>query len=255
MGRDTLIGLVDTDILAYRYGLLHDDWGNPVPLSKAQELILGKLSFIRDRLGLTEVYMVQATGSGSFRKNLYPDYKKHRTEPPQIVHDLKAWLRDPAVWPMVVSHESYLETDDFLGLAAGPGRIIISSDKDLLQITGEHYNPVTDRRSTVYPEGGELMFWYQVLVGDTSDGYPGCGRIGKARAYDILMTCREFGGSYAEVVHATYLLAGHTTDYLRIMMQLAWISRVDAECPAPAPIPQHVLKILEKEFPDVNRPE
>lgn len=82
--------------------------------------------------------------------------------------------------------------------------IICTADKDLLQAPGWHY----DLRSTAelyIPENemgtlellrkpsytaikgtGWLLFWSQMLTGDTADNIPGAVRIGAVKAYDLL---------------------------------------------------------------------
>src|SRR5262249_40632645 len=70
-----------------------------------------------------------------------------------------------------------------------PGRkIIVSADKDMKTIPGEHYDP--NKRelgvvtvSRLEADGYHMM---QTLTGDTTDGYTGCPGVGPKKAEKIL---------------------------------------------------------------------
>ena len=104
-----------------------------------------------------------------------------------------------------------LEADDVLGILATCGKyenfVIVSPDKDLLQIPGRVYN--LKKEITVTPESSERMLWLQTLAGDPTDGYPGCPGIGLKSAKRILRR----NGNYAEKTLRTYLHAGMTQDF------------------------------------------
>ena len=68
------------------------------------------------------------------------------------------------------------ETDDALGIAQtkydGNSRIC-SLDKDLLQISGSHFNWVTGVNRMVSPLDGLRAFYKQLILGDRTDNIPG----------------------------------------------------------------------------------
>jgi len=64
--------------------------------------------------------------------------------------------------------------------------VIVSVDKDLLQIPGFHYNFVKKEKSCVTKEQGIKHFYTQLLTGDTSDNIQGCPGIGVAKAARFL---------------------------------------------------------------------
>ncbi len=69
-----------------------------------------------------------------------------------------------------------------------PGRYVVAStDKDLKQIPGLHYNWKKERVAEVDQRRADYWFYFQVLTGDSTDGYAGgCPGIGECRARRVL---------------------------------------------------------------------
>mgnify|MGYP003114164935 FL=1 len=67
-------------------------------------------------------------------------------------------------------------------------KILVSTDKDLLQIPGLHYNPnkPDEGITEVTEEDGEYNHLFQTLTGDLVDGYSGCPGVGPKTALRIL---------------------------------------------------------------------
>lgn len=90
------------------------------------------------------------------------------------------------------------EADDIIAKdmrSLGDGGIIVSTDKDLDQVAGRHYNWVTGDLYTVSRRTADFNFWTQVLTGDPTDNVPGLSGIGPATADKLLGGC----GSSAEL--------------------------------------------------------
>ena len=64
--------------------------------------------------------------------------------------------------------------------------IIVSIDKDLLQLPGRHYNFVKDLFTNVSEEQGLRTFYLQLLTGDRSDNIPGLSGVGPKTAEKLL---------------------------------------------------------------------
>ncbi|HEU0121661.1 MAG TPA: DNA polymerase I [Bryobacteraceae bacterium] len=139
----------------------------------------------------------------SFRSEEFADYKANREETPQDLLDqiprvkqLLQALRIP-----VLEYERY-EADDVIGTLACQARregmeaVIVSSDKDMLQLVGDGVtmlNPAKD--DATYDRDGVKEFmgvWpeqiadFLALVGDSVDNIPGVPGIGKKGAADLL---------------------------------------------------------------------
>jgi DNA polymerase-1 len=80
-----------------------------------------------------------------------------------------------------------LEGDDLLGISTdGVADVIVSYDKDLRQIAGAHYNPLTHHWSQVTQAEADHWHLMQTLTGDPTDGFKGVPGIGSAKATKVL---------------------------------------------------------------------
>ncbi|MEC9344024.1 MAG: 5'-3' exonuclease H3TH domain-containing protein, partial [Pseudomonadota bacterium] len=138
----------------------------------------------------------------TFRKELYPDYKANREEPPEDLRPQFGIIRDAtrAFGLPCIEMEGF-EADDIiatyarLAREAGGDVTIVSSDKDLMQLVGDQvilYDQMKDRRIGV-PEVVEKwgvppdkMIALQTLTGDSTDNIPGVPGIGPKTAAQLL---------------------------------------------------------------------
>jgi hypothetical protein len=77
----------------------------------------------------------------------------------------------------ILAHRAVEDSQDF---------IVATIDKDLDQVPGWHYDYVKKVFYSVDHEEGALLFWKQVLSGDSTDNIPGATRIGDAAATKLL---------------------------------------------------------------------
>jgi DNA polymerase-1 len=195
--------LIDGDILLYQYGCTNQttiDWGEGIK-SEWSELATATAeldSFLAHLMLQTSTKQLLICFSSiippSFRYEILPTYKHNRIgkEKPKLYYALRQYIIDN--YPCKT--EPGLEADDLLGILATttPGKYIIAStDKDLKQIPGQHYNWRTKKKFTVTDEDADRWFYTQVLTGDTCDGYSGCPGIGPKKAYKIFTECDLLG--------------------------------------------------------------
>jgi len=148
----------------------------------------------------------------TFRSEIYPDYKANR---PSMPEDLASQL--PYIKKIVESYniavleqEGY-EADDLIASAArklhelGSPVIIVSSDKDLLQLVSSSvtfWDPMSDK--VVDPAGVEKKYHvkterlldYFSLIGDTSDNIPGVAGVGPKTAEKLINTFGSLDNLY-----------------------------------------------------------
>jgi len=67
---------------------------------------------------------------------------------------------------------------------ANPDTIIWSEDKDLLTIPAKHW--IDGKVVTISEEEAKYNFYYQTLVGDSTDNYKGCPSVGSVTANKLL---------------------------------------------------------------------
>jgi DNA polymerase-1 len=138
-------------------------------------------------------YKLYLTGDTNFRYSIYPEYKAQRLKvpKPEFLQDVKDYLVDE--YDAEVSEGC--EADDRLGvdqhiyIEQGIDSRIVSIDKDLDQVIGNHYNPRHKREYIISPNDSIRFFYYQLLVGDAADNIKGAKGIGPKNAARILDGC------------------------------------------------------------------
>jgi len=108
--------------------------------------------------------------SKSFRYSVDPEYKANRKnkEIPEFLNDLKQYCIDKYKF---VKIEGY-EADDLMAVYQTHSKVptvIVSTDKDMKQIKGEHYNPRKNEHLIVTHDEAERNLWSQVLLCDPVD--------------------------------------------------------------------------------------
>jgi DNA polymerase-1 len=231
------VALIDGDIVAYKASFGNEamlDLGDGVinisaDLPAAEETADHMIEAIKDKLSAKKIIVALSDRSRNFRKEIYSDYKAtrdYRRKPVALAH-LNSYL---AKKYGVKIHDG-LEADDVLGILcthpkkfAGQKPIIVTIDKDLLQIPGRHYNPDKDLKRMVSLSDGDMQFYTQVLTGDSVDNFPGCPGIGPKRAAAILTGARPTPDMWP-LVRAAYERAGKTEDDALVQARVARILR------------------------------
>lgn len=157
--------IIDGDMIAYRCAASCEDEPLDIALERADSFI--ERIMYETGSGAQEMYL---TGSNNFRYDINPTYKANRKDQPK-----PKWLQDVRThlvvgWGARVSDGN--EADDEMGISqcSGDGNTVIcTNDKDLLMIPGHHFNPVTGDHRTVSPYQGMQHFYFQMIMGDTSD--------------------------------------------------------------------------------------
>lgn len=140
-------------------------------------------------------FMMFVTTKFNYRDQLVDDYKANRKDTERPVN--LAWAKRWAVAKLSNFYKKGLEADDLLGIYSGENTVIWSADKDLRQIPGEHLDDETrkiivvsengrleekhwvtesgNKRNKIYFEG-LIGFYYQMLIGDSTDWIAGCAK-------------------------------------------------------------------------------
>lgn len=140
--------------------------------------------------------------TSSFRNEIYPQYKANRDPAPEELQRQFAWCRDLARHAgLPVYSDSRFEADDLIASLAGHCRglnlpfCVVSGDKDLAQLVGEH-DAWWDfaRRSRLDRAGIKARFGvhpeqiadFLALTGDAVDNIPGVPGVGPKTAAALL---------------------------------------------------------------------
>ena len=142
------------------------------------------------------------TARTSFRNDIYPDYKAHRPPPPEELVPQFALIREATrAFAVPCIERAGFEADDLIATlarrAANAGRevVIMSSDKDLMQLVDERVtmldpmkNRVIGRAEVVerFGVGPERVVDVQALAGDSTDNVPGVPGVGVKTAAELI---------------------------------------------------------------------
>lgn len=184
--------------------------------------------FIRDgAVGIrpTHLAIIFDKSEDSFRKELYPAYKANRSEPPEELIPQFPLMREAVkAFGLIPVEMARYEADDLIATyarqaaEAGADVLVVSADKDLMQIVGERvsmYDPASgeaggrgarpERRIGV-PEvleyfgvPPEKVTDVQALAGDSTDNVPGVPGIGIKTAATLI---QEYGSLEALLANA-----------------------------------------------------
>ncbi len=186
----------------------------------------------------------------TFRHTLFPDYKAHR---PPLAPDLLAQIAPLHACiralglPLV--QISGVEADDVMGTlthqatARGRSVLIVSGDKDLLQLVNEQVRLLDTMKNVITdPDGVEQKFGvpperivdYLALVGDVSDNIPGVPGVGPKTAAKWL---NQYGSLDALIANAA-AISGQIGIKLRAGLAQLPLSRQLAtlDCQVPLPV-------------------
>jgi DNA polymerase-1 len=181
----------------------------------------------------THVFLARDTKGGSFRNELYDQYKANRSEPPEDLIPQFA-LIDQLIKHMnlpTFSHQNY-EADDIIGSACVQWKdqfdeiFIASGDKDLMQFVHGNTKLLDTMKDKLYsPDDVEIKMGvrpeqivdYLSIVGDASDNIPGMKGIGAVGAAKLL---KEYGTLENIIANRDHLKGKKTieafTDHLEI---------------------------------------
>jgi DNA polymerase-1 len=150
----------------------------------------------------THILLARDTSGGSFRNEMYDEYKANRSEPPEDLVPQFALIKR-LIEEMSLKHvanEKY-EADDIIGSAVVQWKdkfdeiLIASGDKDLMQFVGDNIKMLDTMKDVIYDSDAvfakmgvkpEQIVDYLSMVGDSSDNVPGMRGIGAKGAAKLL---------------------------------------------------------------------
>ncbi|MFO1101605.1 MAG: DNA polymerase I [Methylocystis sp.] len=164
----------------------------------------------------THLAIIFDKSENSFRKEIYPDYKAHRAEPPEDLIPqfplMRAAVRAFGLTPI---EQDVYEADDLIATyamqarAKGADVLIVSADKDLMQLVGPGVTMYDPASGTAGAKGAreerligeaEVVDYFgvtpdkvvdvQALAGDSTDNVPGAKGIGIKTAAQLI---NEYG--------------------------------------------------------------
>jgi len=196
----------------------------------------------------------------TFRNKLYDAYKAHRPPPPDdLIPQFPLTREATRAFGVPVLELPGYEADDLIAAyacaveRAGGEAIIVSSDKDLMQLVRDRvwmYDPMKDARigrEQVIEKFGvppEKVIDVQSLIGDSTDNVPGAPGIGVKTAAQLIS---EFGDLDTLLARASEIKQDKRrqtlidfADQIRLSRQL-----VTLDCDTPLPLPLDDLAVRD----------
>lgn len=253
--------LIDGHALAYRmfFALTGGSAAGSRWQTSRGEPTAGVFGFTRILLNILESeqpdYLAVAFDTGkTFRDDLFPEYKATRAKMPDDLRPQMQRIRQMVdAFNIPRLEMEGFEADDVLGSVAkqaaaqGIGVKIITGDRDLLQLVGDHI-------IVNLPEGGKLgeakdyiteedviakfgvpprlVVDYKALIGDASDNIPGVKGIGEKTAQALYQTFSSLDDIYNHLEQ----VSPKVREKLEANRQMAYLSRDLAQIRTDLPI-------------------
>jgi DNA polymerase-1 len=167
------------------------------------------LQFLREgAAGITPTHLaiIFDKSENSFRRELYPPYKAHRPDPPPDLVPQFPLMRDTVrAFGLTPIEQDRYEADDLIATYATQARalgadvLIVSADKDLMQLVGPGvamFDPASGDREErrigpaevveYFGLGADKVVDIQALAGDSTDNVPGAPGIGVKTAAQLI---------------------------------------------------------------------
>src|SRR6202790_5383692 len=165
-------------------------------------MILRLLTENRPEQKPTHLAIVFDKSGGTFRNELYPEYKAHRPDAPaDLIPQFKLIRQAVHAFDLPCLEQLGFEADDLIATyvreasEAGATSTIVSSDKDLMQLVSDGvvmYDTMKDRRIgpaevvEKFGVGPGKVIEVQALIGDSTDNVPGVPGIGVKTAAQLI---------------------------------------------------------------------
>ena len=165
------------------------------------------------------VVVAMDSREGSFRKDLYEPYKANRPPAPPDLKQQMIRVREMVeAWGMSPIEAAGYEADDIIATLVAQARkkglrvVIVSADKDLLQLVGPDVVMYDTMRDKVFgPEATREKFGVEpnqvrdllALMGDSSDNVPGVPSVGQKTAAKLLQEWGTLDGIYEHLEEIT----------------------------------------------------
>ena len=202
--------------------------------------------------------------SKTFRNEIYPQYKAHRPEPPEDLRPQFSLVREAtrAFNVPCIELDGY-EADDIIATYArqveqdGGEVVIISSDKDLMQLVSDKVtmldtmkNKKIGRDEVIekFGLGPEHVVDIQALAGDSADNVPGVPGIGVKTAAQLI---EEFGDLETLLARAGEIKQNKRRENLIEFAEQARISKqlvtLKSDAPTPESVDDFAVRPIDKE--------
>lgn len=195
---------VDGDTLAYRTAAVCEEHFE----GACRDLIDKSVHEIVRATGIS-CFRFYLTSGINFRRFINKAYKANRST---MVHPkFLQYCKDYLAQTYGAVSITGFEADDCIATDMEKTKALhCGVDKDLLQISGRHYNYVKKEWADVTPEEAHITLYRQILTGDTSDNIKGLPRVGDKKAAALVTSHAE---AYNEAMAAYIRICGESMPF------------------------------------------
>ena len=188
---------------------------------------------------------------GTFRHDVYKEYKAGRLKtPPELLSQIPMMHEVLDALNIAVLEVPQYEADDIIGTIAaraeadGIDTLVISGDKDELQLVGPHVNVLINRRGMSefdlydvqamkerYGLTPQQFIDLKGLMGDSSDNIPGVPGIGEKKGIALL---EEYGSLENLIEHADEVkgkMGENLRDNIEVARMSKWLATINTDSP------------------------
>jgi DNA polymerase-1 len=201
----------------------------------------------------------------TFRNDLHPEYKAHRTEtPPELIPQFPLVREAVEAFDIACVEMDGFEADDLiatytrLAVEQGAEVVIVSSDKDLMQLVGGKVSMLDTMKNRSigraeviekFGVGPEKVIEVQSLAGDSSDNVPGVPGIGIKTAAQLI---EEYGDLETLLARASEIKQPKRREALINFADQARLSKLLVTLKDDVPVPTP-LSALVRRPPDPDK--
>ena len=212
----------------------------------------------------THVLVAWDAGKTTFRTEMYADYKGGRSKTPvEFIEQMPYFNVLLDAWGIPHYRLNQYEADDIIGTLAKQGEaagyevVVLSGDKDLIQLADKNITvKITTKGVTelveytpevIFEKYGltpEQIIDMKGLMGDSSDNYPGVTKVGEKTAVKLL---QEFGSVEGIYEHVDEMKKSKLKENLINDKELAFLSKKLARINVESPLEITLEDTLRKE--------
>ena len=205
---------------------------------------------------------------GTFRHDVYKEYKAGRLKtPPELLSQIPMMHEVLEALNIAVIEIPQYEADDIIGTIAakaeadGLDTLVISGDKDELQLVGPHVNVLINKRGMSefdlydvdamkerYGLTPKQFIDLKGLMGDSSDNIPGVPGIGEKKGIALL---EQYGSLENLIDHADEVkgkMGENLRDNIEVARMSKWLATINTESPV-----EFGWEDLEYKAPDMEK--
>jgi DNA polymerase-1 len=204
-----------------------------------------------------KLLVVFDAGRQTFRQGLYPEYKAHRPQVPEdLIPQFPLFRESCTAFGVPCVEQAGFEADDLIAsyttsaLQAGYNVVIVSSDKDLMQLIQPGVTMLDPiKNKTIGPDDVIEKFGVppaqvvdvQALAGDSSDNVPGVPGIGIKTAAELI---RQYGSVESLLESAHLIKQPKRREALLANRDLARVSKQLVTLVADVPLPMSLDSLV-----------